>query len=93
MPPPRALTVPARNQAGTWLLTQSRVVEKLADVLEERGKELDALGLDEFAFLPFEKQKQVQRRFRDRRLESNDGGVRPGGLAEDQDQGRRPPHA
>jgi len=67
--------VPARNQDGAWLLTQSRAVEKLAEVLEERGKELDALGLGEFAFLPFKKQKEVQERFRDRWLESRDGGI------------------
>jgi len=74
VPPPRGLTVPARNQAGAWLLTQSRAVEKLADVLEERAKELDVLGLGEFDFLPFEKQKEVQERFRDRWLKSTEGG-------------------
>ena len=66
--------MPARNQAGAWLLTQSRAVEKLADVLEERAKELDVLGLGEFDFLPFEKQKEVQERFRDRWLKSTEGG-------------------
>ena len=73
LPPPRALSVPVRGEAGAWLLTESRAKEKLADVLVERAVELDALGLDEFAFLPFENQKQVQQRFRQRWLESEDG--------------------
>ena len=73
LPPPRALSVPARGEAGAWLLTESRAREKLADVLEERAVELDALGLHEFAWLPFEHQRKVQQRFRQRWLESEDG--------------------
>ena len=54
-------------------LLEESALEKLADVLEERKVELDALGLDEFAFLPFEKQREVQQRFRQRWLQSEDG--------------------
>ena len=55
--------MPARGEAGTWLLAESRAREKLADVLEERAVALGALGLDEFAWLPFEQQKRLQQRF------------------------------
>lgn len=65
--------MPARGEAGTWLLAESRAREKLADVLEERAKALDALGLDESAWLPFEQQKKLQQRFHQRWLESEDG--------------------
>ena len=66
--------MPARGEAGTWLLAESRVREKLADVLEERAVALGELGLDESAWLPFEQQKKLQQRFRQRWLESEDGG-------------------
>ena len=55
--------MPARGEAGTWLLAESRAREKLADVLEERAVALDALGLDESAWLPFEQQKKLQQLF------------------------------
>ena len=32
LPPQRALQVPARGEAGAWLLTESRAKEKLAEV-------------------------------------------------------------
>ena len=65
--------MPARGEAGTWLLAESRAREKLADVLQERAVEMEALGLDEFAWLPFEQQKRLQQRFHQRWLESEDG--------------------
>ena len=65
--------MPARGEAGTWLLAESRAREKLADVLEERAVALGAFGLDEFAWLPFEQQKKLQQRFHQRWLESEDG--------------------
>ena len=67
--------MPARGEAGTWLLAESRARETLADVLEERAAALGELGLDESAaWLPFEQQKKLQQRFRQRWLESEDGG-------------------
>ena len=65
--------MPARGGSGTWLLDESRAREKLADVLEERAVALGALGLDEFAWLPFEQQKKLQQRFHQRWLEFEDG--------------------
>ena len=85
--------MPARGQAGTWLLAESRAREKLADVLEERAEALGKLSLDEFAWLPFEQQKKLQQRFHKRWLESEDGqALRSEGLADDQLHGRLPPH-
>ncbi len=74
VPPPRALTVPPWG-AGTnaWSLTESRALEKLTDVLEERKVELNTLRLDEFAFLPLKNQREVQQRLRQRWLQSQDG--------------------
>ena len=65
--------MPARGEAGTWLLDESRAREKLADVLQERAVALGELGLDAPAWLPFEQQKKLQQRFRQRWLESEDG--------------------
>ena len=74
--PPRA-EVPMRGQSGgrrgAWLLTSSRTLEKLTDVLEERAVEVRTLGLSDDAYLPFAQQKVVQGRLRDRWLESPDG--------------------
>ena len=65
--------MPARGEAGTWLLAESRAREKLADVLQERAVALGTLGLNEFDWLPFEQQKKLQQRFHQRWLESEDG--------------------
>ncbi len=74
LPPPRALSVPARGAAGAWLLTESHALEKLADVLEARNMALDTLQIkDKKAFLPFKAQKEVQERFFQRWLQSEDG--------------------
>ena len=85
--------MPARGGAGTWLLAESRAREKLADVLEERAVALGALGLDEFAWLPFEQQKKLQQRFHQRWLASGAWqALQSEGLADDQLHGRLPPH-
>ena len=67
MPAPRAL-VPQRDwssgKRGAWLLSESRALERLTDVLEERAVELAELGLDSDAYLPFAQQKKVQERLR-----------------------------
>ena len=55
--------MPARGEAGTWLLAESRAREKLADVLEERAVALGALGLDEFAWLPFRAAEELAAAF------------------------------
>jgi hypothetical protein len=47
--------------------------EKLADVFEERAVELALAGLPENAWLPFERQKMIQQRLRDKWLASEDG--------------------
>lgn len=47
--------------------------EKLADVLEERELELALAGLPSGAWLPFEQQKKIQQRLRDKWLASEDG--------------------
>ena len=86
--------MPARGEAGTWLLAESRAREKLADVLEERAVALGELGLDESAaWLPFEQQKKLQQRFRQRWLESEDGvHFVQKAKTHDQLHGRRPPY-
>ena len=61
------------GKRGAWLLSESRALERLTDVLEERAVELAELGLDNDAYLPFAQQKKVQERLRQRWLESPDG--------------------
>ena len=76
LPPPRA-QVPLRERSsgkrGAWLLTESRALERLTDVLEERAVELAEFRLGDDAYLPFAQQKKVQERLRQRWLESPDG--------------------